>query len=841
MKPADNNSSEPARDLSEFDPRTGSLAERAFFNHRYLVIALCTLVTIVLCWQIPKLRVNASFESMIPTQHPYIANFLVHRDDLKGLGNRVTITVESKKGSIFDAAYLEQLRRLNDEVLLLPGVDRAFMKSLWTPNARWIAVTEDGLDGGTVVPPDYDGSPASVARVRANAERSGEIGQLFAANYRSSTLQVPLLENDPTTGRRLDYAAFSKSLENLREKYRSDVTEIRITGFAKVVGDLIDGARSVAMFFGLALVISALAVFWYTRCVRSTLLVVFCSLIAVLWQLGMLPLLGFTMDPYSMLVPFLTFAIGMSHGAQKMNGIMQDVWRGMHKLVAARHTFRRLFAAGLTALVCDAAGYAVLMAIDIKIIRDLALTASLGVAVLVFTNLVLLPVLLSFTGVSVAAAEKKLKAESRRLRIEALLVSFTARRRAVPTVLLAGLLAAGSYVVSLDLQIGDVDPGAPELRRDSRYNQDNKFVAANYATSSDVLVVMVKTPNNQCGTYDVQSSIDRLEQKLQQLPGVESTLSLAGLSKRLMVGMNEGSFAWYDLLPNQSMLNAATARAPRELFNQSCNLLSVFVFLKDHKSQTLLEATQAVEQFAAAHDTPEVKFLLAAGNAGIEAATNIVVRDASRKMLFWVYGAVIALCFLAFRSWRAVVVAVLPLALTSMMCEALMVWMGIGVKVATLPVIALGVGIGVDYALYVLSVMLVQLRAGASLSEAYGKALQFTGKVVLLTGVTLGLAVATWSFSEIKFQADMGILLAFMFVWNMLGALILLPALSYFLLGRQSKARVAGREDRRQFELVKLGEAPTPHRQAHAAQPESGVKGRAQLASQPVNAARSST
>jgi predicted RND superfamily exporter protein len=840
MKPADNNSSETARDLSEFDPRTGSLAERAFFNHRYLVIALCTLVTILLGWQLPKLRVNASFESMIPAQHPYIATFLAHRDDLKGLGNRVTITVESKKGSIFDAAYLEQLRRLNDEVLLLPGIDRAFMKSLWTPNARWIAVTEDGLDGGTVVPPDYDGSPASVARVRANAERSGEIGQLFAANYRSSTLQVPLLENDPTTGRRLDYAAFSKSLESLREKYRSDAIEIRITGFAKVVGDLIDGARSVALFFGLALVISALAVFWYTRCVRSTLLVVLCSLIAVLWQLGMLPLLGFTMDPYSMLVPFLTFAIGMSHGAQKMNGIMQDIWHGMHKLVAARYTFRRLFAAGLMALVCDAAGYAVLMAIDIKIIRDLALTASLGVAVLVFTNLVLLPVLLSFTGVSVAAAEKKLKGESRRLRIEALLVSFTARRRAVPTVLLAGLLAAGSYVVSLDLQIGDVDPGAPELRRDSRYNQDNKFVAANYATSSDVLVVMVKTPDNQCGTYDVQSSIDRLEQKLQQLPGVESTLSLAGLSKRLIVGMNEGNFAWFDLLPNQSMLNAATARAPRELFNQSCNLLSVFVFLKDHKSQTLLEATQAVEQFAAAHDTPEVKFLLAAGNAGIEAATNIVVRDASRKMLFWVYGAVIALCFLAFRSWRAVVVAVLPLALTSMMCEALMVWMGIGVKVATLPVIALGVGIGVDYALYVLSVMLVQLRAGASLSEAYGKALQFTGKVVLLTGVTLGLAVATWSFSEIKFQADMGILLAFMFVWNMLGALILLPALSYFLLGRPSKAGVASREARKKFEVVKLSDAPTPHRQAPAAQPEGG-NGRAQLASEPVNAARSGT
>jgi predicted RND superfamily exporter protein len=177
-----------------------------------------------------------------------------------------------------------------------------------------------------------------------------------------------------------------------------------------------------------------------------------------------------------------------------------------------------------------------------------------------------------------------------------------------------------------------------------------------------------------------------------------------------------------------------------------------------------------------------VKFLLAAGSAGIEAATNIVVKSAWHTMLFLVYAAVALLCFLTFRSWRAVVVAIVPLVLTSILAEALMVALGMGVKVATLPVIALGVGIGVDYALYILSVTLAQLRAGQSLSEAYYRALLFTGKVVLLTGVTLAVAVVTWVGSPIKFQADMGLLLAFMFLWNMLGALILLPALAHFLL-----------------------------------------------------------
>ena len=151
-------------------------------------------------------------------------------------------------------------------------------------------------------------------------------------------------------------------------------------------------------------------------------------------------------------------------------------------------------------------------------------------------------------------------------------------------------------------------------------------------------------------------------------------------------------------------------------------------------------------------------------------------------MLFWVYGAVTLLCLIAFRSWRAVLCAILPLILTSILAEALMVALGIGVKVATLPVVALGVGIGVDYALYVLSIVMARLRAGESLYGAYRQSLMFTGRVVLLTGFTLATSVAMWVFSPIKFQADMGLLLSFMFIWNMIGALVLLPALAHFLL-----------------------------------------------------------
>jgi hypothetical protein len=210
--------------------------------------------------------------------------------------------------------------------------------------------------------------------------------------------------------------------------------------------------------------------------------------------------------------------------------------------------------------------------------------------------------------------------------------------------------------------------------------------------------------------------------------------------------------------------------------------MPVIAYLSDHRAETLDRVVAAADGFAAEHAAPGRQFLLAAGSAGIEAATNIVVRKAWVQMLLMVYAAVIVLCFITFRNWRAVVVAVVPLVITSVLCEALMVVLGIGVKVATLPVIALGVGIGVDYALYLLSVQLAQQRVGVPLAEAYRRALQFTGKVVVLVGVTLAAGVATWVLSPIKFQADMGILLAFMFVWNMVGAVVLIPALSRFLL-----------------------------------------------------------
>jgi hypothetical protein len=785
------------KDIRDFDRKSGNRLERLVFNYRKIVVIVCAIVTLILAYQTTHVVVNASFEKMIPHSHPYIKNYLANKGQLRGLGNSVRVVVENSKGDIFDPEYLEVLRQINDELFLTPGVDRAWIKSLWTPAVRWTEVTEEGFQGGPVMPTTYDGSQSSIEKLKQNIARAGIVGSLVATDFKSSMITVPLMDIDSATDKKLDYNVFSKALEkNIRSKQTADI-KVRIVGFAKLVGDLIDGLMLVITYFAAAALIAAFTIYIYTRCVRSAALVIICSIVAVVWQLGIVTTLGFELDPYSILVPFLIFAIGVSHGVQKMNGIMQDVGRGTHKLVAARYTFRRLFLAGMTALLADAVGFAVLMLIDIPVIRDLALTASVGVAVLIFTNLLLLPVLLSFTGVSEKAAKRTLNEENAESRGKGagvlwnLLDRFTERRWATIAISAACILAVIGFVISLNIKIGDLDPGAPELRPNSRYNQDNTYIAKNYTLSSDLFAIILRTPTDGCYKYESLIEADRLSWDLQQVPGVQMTVSLVNAVRQITAATFERSPKWLTISRNQDILNYGGLQASTgnpDLFNNDATIMPVIAYLSDHKAETLDKVVRVSENFVKEHSTKDRQFMLAAGSAGIEAATNIVVRESNRTMMIYVYLAVIALSFITFRSWRAVLVAVLPLALTSILCEALMVILGIGVKVATLPVIALGVGIGIDYALYLLSVQLAKQRQGESLAQAYHHAIQFTGKVVGLVGVTLAAGVVTWAFSPIKFQADMGILLTFMFLWNMMGALILIPALSHFLLSHSVTA-----------------------------------------------------
>jgi predicted RND superfamily exporter protein len=759
--------------------KPAGVLEKLLFTVRAPWLIVFLLLTLFLGYHASQVRPDASLSKMIPTNHPFIQNYFDYQDDLASLGNVVRVAVENKDGDIFEADFQRELQKITDEIFFIPGVNRSGLRSLWTPNVRWMEVTEEGFVGGPVIPDGYDGSEESLDQLRTNVLRSGEVGNLVANNFKSTIVYIPLDEVNPETGEKLDYQEFSEKLETLvRDKYQSENIEIHITGFAKLIGDLIEGAEQVGLFFLLAIAITLVMLYFYSRCWRSTFMVLSCSIIAVIWQLGIIELIGSGINPYSMLVPFLVFAIGVSHGVQIINAIGTNRVAGLDKVAAARTAFRGLYIAGLTALASDAIGFTTLMVIDIEVIKELAIAASIGVAVVVLTNLGLLPILMSYLGTSDngVAYQKKIKGE--RHPLFDFFAKFTQPKWAYSALVVALIMLAWGLVNSQNMAIGDLDKGAPELRPDSRYNQDNAFIVENYSSSTDIFVVMAASAPEQCIAYDNLEIMERFSWHMENTSGVQDVKSVVYVSKMGMFGINEGNLKWFSLNRNKYVTNASLSRIPDGLINNDCSMAPVIIYLDDHKAETLKNVVGSVNEFNQNYQQEGLELLMAAGNSGIEAATNSVIEAAQNKMLLWVYGVVIVLCFITFRSVRTVACIVLPLAFTTVMSQGLMAVLGIGIKVATLPVIALGVGIGVDYGIYIYSKVKEGLQQGMSLQETYKYSLDNTGKAVGFTGLTLAIGVATWIFSPIKFQADMGILLTFMFLWNMLGALILIPALA---------------------------------------------------------------
>jgi len=778
------------------------------FGQRRLMLALFALIAVGLTWSaLTLLHVDAGFKKMIPLQHAYMKTLTAYESAFGG-ANRLVIALirdpapagaGAEQPTIFDATFLSNLKNATDDLTFINGVDRATVQSLTTPNVRFIEVTENGFAGGNVIPATFAGTASDLDTVRRNVQKAGLVGRLVSNDLRGALIRADLLDTDPETGKKLDYPKVAAALEALRVKYQKDGVQVHIIGFAKAVGDITDGARGVIAFFGIAFLITALLLLWYTRSVKLTVVALVCAMLPVIWLLGTLPLLGYGIDPLSILVPFLIFSIGCSHAMQMTNAWKDEIAAGCDSLAAARSAFAQLFVPGTLALLTNALGFLVIMLIKIDIVRELGITATLGVTLMIVTNKMVLPILLSYLPMDRSKLAAKLAQERHAEPLWRFFARFTERRYAVGAIVIAlGLLALGTWKAR-ELKVGDLGTGLPELRADSRYNRDNAAITSNFAIGVDILQIVVQTQDidGACTDHRVMAAMDAFEWRMKNVDGVASTLSLPSLAKIVNAGYNEGSLRWRVLSRNRDVL--AQAVTPIDtgtgLLNPDCSAMQVLLFTENHRGETLAHIVSEVKawnaDFASAPEyqplAGKVEFKLASGNAGVMAATNEAVEAADKQELAAIFGAISLMCLLTFRSFGATLCIILPLALVSLLNNALMAALGIGLKVSTLPVVALGVGVGVDYGIYLYDRLEVHLHSGESLNAAFFHALKERGAAAAFTALTMSLGVGTWAFSALKFQADMGVLLSFMFLVNMLGALILLPSLlSFFLRVRRA-------------------------------------------------------
>ncbi|MCZ2290609.1 MAG: MMPL family transporter [Burkholderiales bacterium] len=774
------------------------IEDRLFRRRTPILLALLAL-TVAMGLFALQLRMEAGFEKQMPIGHEYVATFKEYRNDLLG-ANRLTFTVRARQGKIWTREGLTRLYEVTQAVMALPYVSRGSVQSLWTPNAFVNEITEEGFRAdpiipGTITPAGLD--EAAIAMIGRSASQGGYIGVLVSRDQASAMITAELNEFD-AKGVPIDYVAYNDVLEEqIRKPFEDKDFEVQIIGFAKQVGDIAAGASAVLEFCLVALVLTALAVYWYCHSLRFTLLAIGCSLASLVWQFGTLRLLGYGLDPLAVLVPFLVFAIGVSHGVQQINFIVREIAHGKTCSQAARASFIGLLIPGTLALLTAFVTFMTLLLIPIPMVRELAITAAIGVAYKVISNLVMLPLGASYFEVGKAYADKAIVKREQRAAWLRAVVRLAEPRRAPVVLALAALVLVLAAWQSHDRVVGTLQPGAPELREDARYNRDAVSIAENYDAGLDWLTVVFEAPPDSCERVDLGAYQDRFVWAIEPVQGVLGVSSYSSMLRQYNEGYNEGNpkMAAVPIDPaNYAALSTEIGRVPG-MMRKDCSMTAVHVYLADHKATTINRLIAAVKDFRAREPMQGVKIRLAAGNAGVLAAINEEVAASELPMMLYVYAAIVILVFLVYRDLRAVLACCLPLTVGTFIGYWFMKELEIGLTVATLPVMVLAVGIGVDYAFYIYNRLQLHLASGQGIVKAVEHAILETGMATIFTAITLAIGVATWSFSALKFQADMGKLLAFMFMVNMVMAMTVLPAFAVWLervFPRRRPARAPG-------------------------------------------------
>ena len=771
------------------------VVEPIIFKHRIITLTILALITAALTWQAAQLKPNAGWLKMVPQEHEYMQTFLEYYKDFGG-ANTVLVGMKVKDGDIYTPKRMEALQNLTDEVFFVPGVDRTRVTSILTPNIIYVEIIEGGMAGETVRPKNWgDETPDEeiTERIRSNVAKANVIGRLVSEDHSAALIVAELLDTDPTTGEKLDYVQVGQKLEEIRAQFENDDISVHIIGFAKVVDDMTAAATEVALFFAISLLLTSILLWGYVGSFKLAMLPMGVSVVAVVWELGLLSSVGFGLDPFAILVPFLILSVSVSHGVQYVNKWAHEVAEGASSYDASVSTFRALAIPGTIALITDIAGFATIYLINIDVIREMSVNAAFGMAAIIITNKIVMPGLLVY--MKIGDIEKFKAAQAKREAMgEAVfrqLAKITRTGPATVTILVAAGLAAYAATLYPQLRIGETQDGVPELRPDSRFNVDARAIAGDFAMGVDQFKIIAEANqesmadgNAICIDYSMMTEIDSFGWYMKNQEGVRDVLSLLDLAKLAYAGLNEGRLNSEVLPRRKGSLAQSTGLVPTTtgFLNPDCTALAIFVFTLDHKADTIEHLVQVVKDYEAKVKRDErISFRLASGNVGVMAATNEVVEDKEVEVVAYVYLVILIFLWLSFRTFSGVICVVLPLSLVTFMGYGVMVLLDIGQKVATLPVLALATGIGVDYGIYIYSTLAEGLRNGKPLEEAYFDTLRQTGKAVLFTGLALGVSVITWLWSKLQFQADMGVILVFAFTANMFGAILLLPALARFL------------------------------------------------------------
>ncbi|HMF51558.1 MAG TPA: MMPL family transporter [Candidatus Saccharimonadales bacterium] len=745
-----------------------------------MILAIIVITTLIFAYLSFKIEMYTAFADLLPKDHPYIR---VHERYWKIFGgaNVVMLSVEVTDGDIFNVPVLEKIKKLTEMIERTPGANNYQIFSIARQKVKDVRATAWGIEVQPVMWPGVPQSAAEMERLRSIVYANPTIvGRLVSEDGKAALITAAFHEE------RLDYAALFRRVQQAIHEVEDSKIRVYAAGEPILYGWIYHHLRSVGLIIALTC-LSILAILTlYYRNLNGVMIPVLSAVITFIWGAGFTALMGYNFEPLILVVPFLIAARTISHSIQFRERFFEELERCGDKEKAAIESAAGLMMPGSVSIVTDAIGLTVLLVAPMPILTKLAIAGSFWVLSNLVTVVLLDPILCCYF-----PTPRRLPRGGEGHWLEAPLRSM-GRFCVHPSgriVVIAGftvVIVWSAYWYQF-LTVGDSRPGSPLLWPDSEYNQSVRHINDKFQGTDHLYVIVEGQAESMMKSPQVLERIEAFQRHMLRSPHVGSSDSLVDLTRQINSVLHYNDPRW-GLLPRSSdevggiLMVAEHGSEPGDFdrwVNYNFQHGRVTFFLYDHKGDTLREVIEHASEFIKRNPLAGAEFKLASGYAGVLAAANEVIARSDKLTLGLMLLAQLIFCALGFRSLVAGLLFVGVVLMSNTFGMALMSYWGVGLNVNTLPVISLGIGFGEDYGIYIVSRAIEEYqRSGRSdLNRALIDGVATAGKAVLYTAFLISASIAFWAFSPLRFQAEMGSQLLIILGMNMLGGLLLLPAL----------------------------------------------------------------
>ncbi|MCC6706340.1 MAG: MMPL family transporter [Gammaproteobacteria bacterium] len=751
-------------------------------DHRTLTLVFIILPSLLLAAALPRIEVYSRFADLLPARHPYIETYNRMKQTFGG-ANVVAMSLKvTGEGDIFTHRTLDKIRYLTDQVDMIPGVNHYQVASIAHNKIRRVRTTAGGtIKSEPVLPLAIPDAADDLKRLREEAFNNDVVFGTYVATDGRAALVVAGFDEE-----RLDYHTIFTRLQALKEKVEADgETRLYVAGEPMLKGWIYHYADELWKIFGVTLGVMVLLLFLHFRSVSGVLIPLLGTVMSCLWGLGFVGWLGFNLDPLILVVPMVISARTASHCVQMMERYHDEIRLGLSREAAVRTSMSELLVPASIGIFTDVAGLLVLTVSSIPLIAKLGYFAAFWSFSNLITVVLLVPLVLSWLPAPAAhkvALHKHVYAQA----MATLAVFLTSKRGALPIGLATAVVLALSLVWGRETLIGEEKPGSPILFQDAEYNVSALNIATDFAGASQLSIYFEGDERDRIKHPDVVHLMEDFARFMAQTPGYGGTRDIPSLVRAVNRLYHYDDPRW-GLLPltqndigNTLFMYQAGASVPgviTEFMDLDGRVANFVVFFKDATGATIYAAMQAARAYLAEHTVPGVKALFAGGIVGTTAAANEEVATSELRQTCLIIAMVMMAVLVTYRSFNAALLVFAVLALAVMVNRAYMGFRGIGLNVSTLPVTAVGVGLGVDYAIYMLDRIREEVRH-RSLDDAIEVALATTGAAVLFTAIAVIAGIAYWvPGSSLRFESEMAMLLSLLTLSHMVGSVTVLPLL----------------------------------------------------------------